>query len=81
MDNFEKIDYKLVYVNLFLIISIFTEYLVEMLVIKSQNIDHFLFTYNLIYNNIYIRLDLPVYVNKSIRILYKDIDLIKFGGN
>ena len=28
-----------------------------------------------------LRLDLPVYVNKSIRILHKDIDLIKFGGN
>ena len=81
MDNFEKIDYKLVYVNLFLIISIFTEYLVEMLVIKSQYIDHFLFTYTLIYNILYIRLDLLVYVNKSIRILHKDIDLIKFGGN
>lgn len=81
MDNFEKIDYKLVYVNLFLIISIFTEYLVEMLVIKSQNIDHFLFTYNLIYNIIYIRLDLLVDVNNSIRILYKDISLIKLGKN
>lgn len=81
MDNFEKIDYKLVYVNLFLIISIFTEYLVEMLVIKSQNIDHFLFTYNLIYNIIYIRLDLLVDVNNSIRILYKDIGLIKLGEN
>ena len=81
MDNFEKIDYKLVYVNLFLIISIFTEYLVEMLVIESQNIDHFLFTYNLIYNIIYIRLDLLVDVNNSIRILYKDISLIKLGKN
>mgnify|MGYP000052168089 FL=1 len=81
MDNFEKIDYKLVYVNLFLIISIFTEYLVEMLVIKSQNIDHFLFTYNLIYNILYIRLDLLVDVNNSIRILYKDIGLIKLGEN
>lgn len=81
MDNFEKIDYKLVYVNLFLIISIFTEYLVKMLVIKSQNIDHFLFTYNLIYNIIYIKLDLLVDVNNSIRILYKDIGLIKLGKN
>lgn len=81
MDNFEYIDYKLVYVNLFLIISIFTEYLVEMLVIKSQNIDHFLFTYNLIYNIIHIRLDLLVDVNNSIRILYKDIGLIKLGKN
>jgi hypothetical protein len=81
LDNFEKIDYKLVYVNLFLIISIFTEYLVEMLVIKSQNIDHFLFTYNLIYNILYIRLDLLVDVNNSIRILYKDIGLIKLGEN
>lgn len=81
MDNFEKIDYKLVYVNLFLIISIFTEYLVKMLVIKSQNIDHFLFTYNLIYNILYIRLDLLVDVNNSIRILYKDIGLIKLGEN
>ena len=52
-----------------------------MLVIKSQNIDHFLFTYTLIYYILYIRLDLLVDVNKSIRILHKDIDLIKFGGN
>ncbi len=52
-----------------------------MLVIKSQNIDHFLFTYNLIYNIIHIRLDLLVDVNNSIRILYKDIGLIKLGKN
>ena len=52
-----------------------------MLVIKSQNIDHFLFTYNLIYNIIYIKLDLLVDVNNSIRILYKDISLIKLGKN
>lgn len=48
-----------------------------MLAIKSQNIDQFLFTYTLIYNILYIRLDLLVDVNKSIRILHKDIDLIK----
>ena len=52
-----------------------------MLVIKSQNIDHFFVTYNLIYNIIYIRLDLLVDVNNSIRILYKDISLIKLGKN
>ena len=52
-----------------------------MLVIKSQNIDHFLFTYNLINKILYIRLDLLVDVNNSIRILYKDIDLIKLGEN
>ena len=48
-----------------------------MLAIKSQNIDQFLFTYTLIYNILYIRLDLLVDVNKSIGILHKDIDLIK----
>lgn len=50
-------------------------------IFKSQNIDHFLFTYNLIYNIIYIKLDLLVDVNNSIRILYKDIGLIKLGKN
>lgn len=38
-------------------------------------------TYNLIYNIIYIKLDLLVDVNNSIRILYKDIGLIKLGKN